>query len=133
VGVECMRRLQPEQLEFARALRSNLTEAERMLWQRLRQRQVDGRRFRRQHPIGPYVADFACIEARVVVELDGGQHAGSERDAERDAAMQVWGWRVLRLWNNEVMANMDGVLTTIAAAITEPPPRPSPCNGEGGK
>ncbi len=112
----------------ARALRSDMTEAETRLWHRLRNRQFDGWRFRRQHPIDPYVADFACPDAMLVVEVDGGQHADSARDAERDASLVTRGWKVLRFWNNDVLANIDGVLATIAATLAplrkaeEPPP-----------
>ena len=95
----------------ARRLRLLATGAERKLWAALRSRQMDFK-FRRQHPIPPYTADFACIEARLVVEVDGGQHGGA-RDAVRDAAMEASGWQVRRYWNSDVMSNTEGVLADI--------------------
>jgi very-short-patch-repair endonuclease len=96
----------------ARALRRRMTDAERVLWNHLRHRSVGGIKFRRQQPIGPFVADFACWNARLVVEIDGGQHTG-DRDAERTRAMQSEGWHVIRFWNHDVLANPDGVLLAI--------------------
>jgi primosomal protein N' (replication factor Y) len=99
----------------ARRLRRDSTDAERALWHALR-RNALGANFRRQHPIPPYIADFACVEARIVVEVDGGQHGGP-RDTTRDAAMRAAGWRVLRFWNDEVLRNRAGVLTRIQEAL----------------
>lgn len=115
----------------ARALRINVTEAEKILWSKMRGDQL-GFSFRRQHPIPPYIVDFACIAARLVVEADGGQHnAAGEHDA-RDAYLQKRGWRVIRFWNNDIHDNIDGVMETIAEALTvAPPPRPSPARGGG--
>lgn len=92
--------------------------AERKLWARIRNKQLDGFRFRRQHTIGPYVADFACAETRIVIELDGDQHAFDEgaRDRKRDAFIESEGWQVLRFWNNDVYGNIDGVLEVILDA-----------------
>lgn len=104
-----------QQHDAARRLRGDPTQAERVLWRALRHDAL-GVRFRRQHPITPYVADFACVSARLVVEVDGGQHGG-DTDAARDAAMIAAGWRVLRFWNNEVMANTDGVVRRIVEAL----------------
>jgi primosomal protein N' (replication factor Y) len=104
-------------------LRRNMTDAECAIWQKLRHDQL-GRRFRRQHPIPPYIADFACVEAKLIVEADGGQHADSS-DQERDQYLQKQGWRILRFWNNDVLQNRTGVLQAIAAALAEqdlPPP-----------
>ncbi|MFM2151122.1 MAG: primosomal protein [Pseudomonadota bacterium] len=101
----------------ARRLRRELTEVENRLWSALRSRQ-HGFKFRRQHPIPPYVADFACIEARLVVELDGGQHGGAA-DAARDAKLVAMGWLVLRYWNSDVADNLDGVLADIVARVGE--------------
>ena len=117
----------------ARALRKNLTEAEARLWPRLRRRQLDGCRFRRQAPIGPYVADFVCYEARLIVELDGGQHAErSEDESRRTAWLESQGFRVLRFWNTDVFGNLDGVVDAIRSALGDaPPPHPSPTRGEG--
>jgi very-short-patch-repair endonuclease len=104
----------------ARALRREMTEAERRLWLMLRMRQVRGMRFRRQVPIGRYIADFACHEARLVVEVDGGQHDAAAMDeAERRRFLEGEGYRVLRFWNNEVLGNPEGVVVTIAAALWE--------------
>lgn len=103
----------------ARALRKTMPEAERRLWVRLRERQLGNFRFRRQHTIGPYIADFACIEAMLVVECDGEQHGADgarAHDAKRDAFMEHEGWTVIRFWNREIRDNMDGVLTTILDA-----------------
>src|SRR5829696_74245 len=100
----------------ARHLRANLTQAERRLWSALR-RQALGARFRRQVPLGPYVVDFACPTRRLVVEVDGGQHLENPADVQRDAWLQANGFRVLRFWNHEVLANLEGVLTVILAAL----------------
>ena len=105
----------------ARELRSNPTDAERRLWTQLRQRQLGGFRFRRQQPIGTYVVDFFCSEAALIIEIDGGQHDASERDAARTRWLEARGYRVLRFWNNEVLANIEGVLLTIRRALTHPP------------
>jgi very-short-patch-repair endonuclease len=107
---------------FARELRGNLTDAETKLWSWLRRRQIDGHRFRRQAPIRNYIVDFVCFEARIVVEVDGGQHAESKRDAVRSAFLESQGFRVLRFWNNDVLQNTDGVITTIRAALVGYPP-----------
>jgi very-short-patch-repair endonuclease len=98
----------------ARNLRQNMTEAERRLWQILRSDQIKGYKFR-QVPIGRYIADFACHEARLIVEIDGGHHdRSSPRETERSGFLQNEGYRILRFWNNEVLANPDGVHETIA-------------------
>src|SRR5215831_6412328 len=95
--------------ERARMLRREMTEAEKRLWQVLRSRQTEGYRFRRQVPIGRFVADFVCHEARLIVEIDGGQHdPSSELEARRTRFLEGEGYRVLRFWNNEVLANPDG-------------------------
>ena len=101
----------------ARRLRRDSTDAELRLWYRLRSRSILGFKFVRQEPIGPYVVDFVCREQRVIVEVDGGQHADSKRDLARDRWLVEHHYRVLRFWNNDVMANTDGVLETIAAAL----------------
>jgi primosomal protein N' (replication factor Y) len=90
---------------------------ERRLWSALRTRQ-HGFKIRRQHPIPPFTADFACVEARVVIELDGGQH-GDAADAARDSRLAAMGWLVLRYWDSEVAANLDGVLADIVARVGE--------------
>ena len=116
----------------ARQLRGNATETERMLWQALRRNQL-GWRFRRQFPIPPYVVDFACPEARLIIEADGGQHAEPGDHDRRDALLHKRGWRVLRFWNNEVLQNRSGVLQRIAEPLgPSPHPSPPPLAGEGG-
>ncbi|MDH2385144.1 endonuclease domain-containing protein [Bradyrhizobium sp. CER78] len=104
-------------IRLARRLRANQTDAEIALWKHLRNRQIDGHKFARQVPIGNYICDFACREKRLVIEVDGGQHAGSAADAIRDRYLADEGYRVLRFWNNEVLGNIEGVLTTIEAAL----------------
>jgi len=119
---------------IARRLRKNPTDAETHLWSRLRRKQLDGHRFRRQVPLGPYVADFVCFEARLIVEADGGQHAERAADKTRTAWLGAQGFKVLRLWNNDVLGNTDGVVAAIRSALARhPPPHPSPARGEGGK
>jgi len=112
-----------------------MTEAERRLWHLLRVRQIDGHKFRRQYPLGHYIVDFVCLERRLVVEVDGGQH--SERHVE-DTIRSQWlrnkGFCVIRFWNNEIMNNIEGVTTVIRQALqmkSEPPSLPSPSQGEG--
>src|SRR4029450_11358937 len=100
-------------LANARKLRHNMTDVERRLWVYLRQRQLDGFHFRKQCPIGPYIADFACLKAKLIIELDGSQHADSTTDATRDASFTAHGYRTLRFWNNDVLQNMDGIILTI--------------------
>ena len=104
-----------------KGLKLNGTDAERKLWQALRAKQL-GFKFRRQQPLGSYVANFCCWEARLVVEVDGGQHCENRRDDIRTAWLEARGWRVLRFWNNEVLGNQDGVLQAILAALKSPPP-----------
>ena len=102
----------------AHSLRQNMTEAERRVWQILRSHQMKGYKFRRQVPIGRYIADFVCHEARLIVEIDGGQHdRSSPPEAERSRFLQNEGYRILRFWNNEVLANLDGVHQTIAGEL----------------
>jgi very-short-patch-repair endonuclease len=108
----------------ARSLRINFTNAERIIRSALRAHRMNGASFRRQTPIGPYIVDFVCHAARLVVEIDGGQHFESkeeQRDARRDAYLTGRGFRVLRFNNHEVMSNRQGVLETIAAAIEHAP------------
>jgi very-short-patch-repair endonuclease len=103
---------------IARTLRKNSTDAEQRLWSRLRGRQLDGCRFRRQAPLGPYVADFVCFAARLVIEIDGGQHSWrANEDAARTSWFEPNGFRVLRFWNNEVLGDLEGVLETIRRAL----------------
>ena len=101
----------------ARALRQTLTPAERILWHALRDRRFLGLKFRRQVPIGPYIADFFCAEHRLVVEADGGQHALSTTDADRDHWLAEHRFRTLRFWNDEVLTNLPGVLQRLTEEI----------------
>ena len=102
---------------LARILRATPTDAEIRLWSRLRRKQLEGFRFRRQHPLGPYVVDFFCPDAKVVVEVDGGQHADSASDAARTRWIEARGYRIVRFWNNDVLANTEGVLLAILDAL----------------
>ena len=117
----------------ARELRAATTDAERRLWSCLRMRQLGGYRFRRQVPIGPYVVDFVCLSARLIVEVDGSQHAGAIHDLRRDALLSARGFRVLRFWNHEVLAQPEAVCQVILSRLAPgPPPQPSPAGGGGG-
>ncbi|WP_084182762.1 endonuclease domain-containing protein [Nevskia soli] len=103
---------------LARNLRSNSTDAERLIWRSLRNRTLFSCKFRRQYPIGPYIADFACVEKRLIVELDGGQHADNViQDEARTAFLQTQGYRVLRFWNNDVLSQTAAVLEAIHGAV----------------
>ncbi|MBJ6125271.1 endonuclease domain-containing protein [Microvirga splendida] len=132
--------------ERAKQLRSNTTEPEQRLWRALKRIPVYGSHFRRQVPIGPYVADFACLKARLLIELDGGHHSQNEiaaKDEARTRWLEAEGYRVVRFWNAELSENLNGVLDTIYAALyglphsealalpTPPRPegRPSPSRG----
>lgn len=102
-----------------------MTPAERLLWSRLRDRRLAGFKFRRQVPVGPYIVDFLCAEARVIVEIDGGQHNlpdARAQDQERTRFLEAKGYKVLRFWNNEVLGNLEGVLTVILEACRSPSP-----------
>jgi very-short-patch-repair endonuclease len=115
-----MAHVAPKTLSRARTLRRWLTDAETILWSRLR-RNAHGMRFRRRHPIGPFIADFACIRALPVVEVDGGTHGSdAERayDARREAFMRARGWRVVRVLNVDVYDGLDGVMEMICEAAT---------------
>jgi len=116
----------------ARALRESMTDAEQKLWRMLRDRRLEGSKFRRQVPVGPYVADFLSFQHRLVVEADGGQHAESARDAVRDAYFAANGFRVLRFWNNDILLGTESVLEAIYQALRETPhPQPLSRKGRG--
>jgi very-short-patch-repair endonuclease len=121
--------------KLQRTLRNQPTEAERRLWQYLRSRQLEGCKFRRQHPYGNYILDFVCLERKIVVEADGGQHADNlEYDQVRTLLLERAGFAVLRFWNNEIFNNIEGVIEVISNAlarrVTPSPPNP-PLEGEG--
>jgi very-short-patch-repair endonuclease len=101
-----------------RGLRRNATDAETKLWFAVRDRRLGGFKFVRQEPIGPYVVDFLCRDRKVIVEVDGGQHAESERDQVRDAYLVSEGYQVLRFWNSDVLGNISGVLETILSSLS---------------
>ena len=106
----------------ARALRRDATDAERHLWRQMRSRQLEGYRFRRQVPIAGYIADFACLEAHVIVELDGGQHLEQQGyDEQRGSRLRAAGFRVLRFWDNDVLRETQSVVEAILAALVRSP------------
>src|SRR5229473_8333722 len=116
----------------ARDLRRDGSRAERKVWELLRARRIGGAKFRRQHPIGPYFADFACLSRKLVIEVDGDHHAFQiEADARRTATMEREGWRILRFWANEVVQNPEGIWSAIEIALNSasPPLPTSPPNG----
>jgi very-short-patch-repair endonuclease len=112
-----MRGRNEKTIRIARQLRVNQTDAETVLWNRIRNRQIDGCKFVRQVPILGYVCDFVCRERKLIVEVDGGQHNESAADAIRDRRPMDEGYRILRFWKNDVLGNMEGVLTTIRAEL----------------
>ena len=121
-----------EQRNKAKNLRKNSTEIENYLWKYLRNRQMEGFKFRRQQPIGKYIVDFVNFEKKIVVEVDGGQHAIYKRkDKIRDEWLRKDGYEVLRFWDNEVLTNIEGVLEIIKENLLIPSPWPSPTKGRG--
>ncbi len=127
-------------LDNAKSLRSNLTDAEQNLWYYLRAHRFMGRKFKRQKPMGRYVVDFICVEEKLIIELDGGQHAENlAYDQERDAWLLSQGYIVLRFWNNQLMQETESVLEQIRLALSSPETLslrfapPSPVNGRGEK
>lgn len=108
---------------FAKELRKNCTDAENRLWRCLRGRQLSGFKFRRQEIIGPYIVDFVCIEAKLVIEVDGGQHMDQRRqDAQRSEYLGAVGYSVLRFWNNQVLGDIDGTLQEIHRVLRKSHP-----------
>jgi very-short-patch-repair endonuclease len=100
--------------KFARTLRKRSTEAEKLLWSRLRGRRFEGIKFKRQVPIGNYIVDFVALDLKIVIEVDGGLHdMRAARDAERTRILEEWGYHVVRFWNNDVLGNIDGVLDAV--------------------
>jgi very-short-patch-repair endonuclease len=118
--------------QFAKTLRKQMTDAERLLWRHLRNRGLGGWKFRRQYPVGPFIVDFICLEKNVAIEVDGGQHAeNEEQDIQRSAYLNKMGYRVLRFWNNQVLQETEAVLEAIFAILADnkqnsPSPQPSP-------
>ncbi len=111
----------------ARQLRRDQTLAETKLWLALRSHQLENIHFRRQHPIGNYIVDFCAPQAKLIIELDGGQHLEqADYDAERTEFLESKGFRVLRFWNSDVMENLDGVMIMILDAVNPDPTLPSP-------
>ncbi len=116
-GGGCDRQLQ---VERARAMRKNPTEAEKKLWMVLRGKNLEGYKFRRQHPIGPYIVDFCCLKNKLVIEVDGGQHLDQQKeDHQRTSFLESRGFHVLRFWNDEVLNRMDDVCDHIVQALHE--------------
>jgi very-short-patch-repair endonuclease len=117
---------------IARALRKRSTDIESYLWRYLKNRQMEGFKFRRQQPIGRYIVDFASLEKRLVIEVDGGQHAiNTTKDMLRDEWLRGEGYEVLRFWDNQVFDNLEGVLETIRDALLTPHPDPLPQRERG--
>ena len=116
-----MREDVPERsMVFARAMRKNPTEAEKKLWYALRDRRLQGTKFRRQQPVGPFIADFVCVAKQLVIEADGNHHAESDGDVRRDAFFRAQGYQVLRFSNHDILREPESVLATIAAACGLP-------------
>ena len=117
--------------QLQKTLRRNMTDAEQALWKRLRSRQLNGHKFRRQHPFGDFILDFVCLEIKLVIEIDGSQHMDSTGDKARDRALAHAGFRVVRLWNNQVLNELESVMEVIWLALI-PHPHPNfPHEGEG--
>src|SRR6266566_8339976 len=114
-----MKRITPIYTTFARKLRKDQTEVEKILWHKLRNRQLENIKFRRQYSIGPYIVDFVATETKVIIELDGGQHneeSNRIKDEERTHYLEKNGYKLIRFWDNEVMENLDEVLESISKA-----------------
>ncbi|CDX20341.1 conserved hypothetical protein [Mesorhizobium sp. ORS 3324] len=120
----------PSHRTFARTMRADATKAENMLWQALRNKQLEGLKFERQVPLDGYIVDFVCFELRLIIEVDGSQHSESQRDVERDRHFAMKGFTTLRFWNDEVVRNIDGVCLTILAEIRKgsSPANPLSCD-----
>ena len=127
MGVSMTSNLTP----LAKQLRRSHTEAEKALWKHLRSKGLSGLKFRRQQPIGAYIVDFVCLEKKLIIEVDGGQHSNSEEDRRRDAWLQGEGYAVLRFWNNEVLGNLEGVMEVIWRRCGAPSPQSPPLDKGG--
>lgn len=121
------RRTTVQRRNNAKRMRHEPTEAEKLFWWEVRDRRLDGHKFKRQYLVGGYIADFVCIEQKLIVELDGGQHAeATEHDEMRSAILQSLGFRVLRVWNAEIFTNMEGVIDAVLAELARASVSPSP-------
>lgn len=106
----------------AKNLRKNSTDAENLLWSRLKARQIEGFKFRRQEPVGSYIADFVCFEKQIIIEVDGGQHGlKGSNDSKRDDWLRSQGFKVLRFWNNDALSDIEGVLEKIRIELLSSP------------
>ena len=103
--------------EKARQLRRSSTDAERRMWSALRDRRLVRYKFRRQHPIGDFIVDFACTEHGLVIEVDGGQHGDNSADVRRTVWLENQGWKVIRFWNNDILTNTNGVIETVLRVL----------------
>ncbi|MGH8504492.1 MAG: endonuclease domain-containing protein, partial [Stenotrophobium sp.] len=123
----------PDRLQsFAKSLRRRMTESEQMLWLHLRAHRFQGHKCKRQQPLGPYIADFVCFSARLIVEVDGSQHLKNPHDAKRDEWFEENGFRVLRFWNDQVLQETEAVLEEILRVVEAAPlPQPLSRNGRG--
>jgi very-short-patch-repair endonuclease len=119
-------------INLAKSLRKRPTDAEKLLWWHLRSKQIDGLKFRRQEPIGQYIADFVCFEKRLIIELDGGQHAiEQKKDRKREDWFTKEGFQTLRFWNCDFLKNIEGVIEVIRRACLHHPPLTPPIKGGG--
>jgi len=117
----------------ARALRKSETDAERKIWQQLRSRSLNGAKFRRQHPVGPYIVDFIYINEKLIIELDGGQHQQQQAyDVQRTAFLEMAGYQVMRFWDNDVLLRTESVMQAIHNAVVTPHPNPLPTSAGRG-
>ena len=110
--------------KIAKRLRKNMTDAEKLLWSKIRNRQL-GVKFRRQQPVGRYIVDFICFEEQIIIEVDGGQHSQNKEDEIRDKWFMAKGFKVLRFWNNDVLRNVRGVVEDIREELLSPSLNPS--------
>ena len=121
------RRTAAPRRNFAQRMRREPTEAEKLFWWEVRDRRLNGHKFKRQYLVGGYIADFVCLESKLIIELDGGQHSETtEYDAKRSAVLESHGFRVLRVWNAEIFTNMEGVIDSVLAELGGGTLSPSP-------
>lgn len=118
--------------QLARDLRKNQTDAEKLLWRHLRNRQLNGNKFKRQYYIDKFIADFICLESKLIIEIDGSQHVQrADADIKRTKILESKGFKVIRFWNNEILTHINGVLKVISDTLITPHPNPLPSRGEG--